>query len=123
MRAELLRLTEDLRKLVSNQTDLKIIEYEACNLVATRVEPVVREADHRTRELADQKWRKLFTSAAKTFGFAGAALVDSKLIGKAVQQTLETSALAFGDIEDKRPGPKMTAQFVLQARRLIAERG
>jgi hypothetical protein len=122
MRAELLRLTDDLRKLVEDSKSPDAIREEAMNLVATRVEPVVREADYRTREFAEQKWRKLYTGAAKAFGFAGASLLDSKLIGKAIQQTLETSALALDKAEDKTQGPRMTAQFVLQAHSLIRER-
>jgi hypothetical protein len=123
MRAELLRLTEDLRKLVEDSKNgAGAIEAEAMNLVATRVEPVVREADHRTRQLLEQKWRKLYAGAAKAFGFAGASVLDPKLIGKAIQQTLETGALAFDKVEDKTPGPKMTAQFVLQAHSFLRER-
>lgn len=123
MRAEVLRLTEDLRKLVLySVSDDVAMQREAENLVATRVEPLVREASHRTRQLAEQKWRRLFVGAAKAFGFAGASLVDPKLIGKAVQQTLETGALALRDIEDEGPGPRMTAQFVLEARIFVADR-
>jgi hypothetical protein len=116
MRAELLRLTEILREIVEHyKDDGATIESEARNLIATRVEPIVREADQRTRELADRKWRKLYTGAAKAFGFAGASFFDPKLIGKAIQQTLETGALMLKDEEDKNPHPKITAQFALQA--------
>jgi len=37
----------------------------------------------------------LAAGAAKAFGFAGAAFVDAKMLAKAVQQTLETTALAL----------------------------
>lgn len=121
MRAELLRFTEDLRKMVSANADADEIEREAVNLVATRVEPVVREADHRTRELAKKKWRKFYEALAKAFGFAGASLIDSKMIAKAVQQTLEAGAVVLAKPEDQTPQPKMTAQFVLEARSLLIE--
>jgi len=123
MRAELLRMSIELRKFVRNINEEAAVKAEAEILIATRVEPIVREADHRARELANKKWRKLYTSAAKTFGFAGAAYFDPKLLGTAVQQTLETGALAFGDLEDRMPGPKMTAQFVLRTRTMISEIG
>jgi hypothetical protein len=90
-------------------------------LVASKIEPVVREAAYRTRQLVEPKWIKLFTGLAKAFGFAGASWIDPKLFGKAVQQTLETGALAFGEAEDKTPGPKMTAQFVLRAGSLVTK--
>jgi hypothetical protein len=121
MRAEMLRLTEDLRQLVGGSTDSAVIAAEADNLIATRVEPVVREANRRTNELVNAKWRKLFVGAAKAFGFAGAGFVDPKLIGKAVQQTLETGALAFSDPEEALPTVGSTAQFVLRARGLAAQ--
>lgn len=121
MRAEMLRLTDDLRKLVGSSTDSAAIAAEADNLIATRVEPVVREANRRANELLNAKWRKLFLGAAKAFGLAGAGFVDPKLIGKAVQQTLETGALAFSDPEEALPPLGSTAQFVLRARRLASE--
>jgi hypothetical protein len=121
MRGEMLRLTEELRQLVGSSTDSAAIAAEADNLIATRVEPVVRDANRRANELLQAKWRKLFTGAAKAFGFAGAGFVDPKLIGKAVQQTLETGALAFGDHEESVPPMGSTSQFVLRARRLAAE--
>jgi hypothetical protein len=41
--------------------------------------------------------------------------MDPKLIGKAISQILETGALTLQTPEAKTPGPKATAQFVLQA--------
>ena len=70
----------------------------------------------------DAKWRKLLTGAAKAFGFAGAALVDPKLLATAVQQTLEVSALALEKPEDNEPQARATSQFVLQARSFLTDR-
>ena len=121
VRAEMLRLTADLRQLVGNTTDAGLIAAEADNLIATRVEPVVRDASRRAAELQDAKWRKLLGGAAKAFGFAGACFVDPKLIAKAVQQTLETGALAFGNTDDTGPPALVsTSQFVLRARQMAA---
>jgi hypothetical protein len=120
LRAEMLRLTEDLRKVIGTSHDRTIIAAEVDNLIAVRVEPVVRDANRRAKELLDRKWRKLLAGAAKAFGFAGAAFLDPKLFAKAVQQTLETGALALGDGEDQCLSLKETAQFVLHARRLAA---
>jgi hypothetical protein len=113
LRGEMLRLTEDLRRITKDNPSN--IAAEAENLITTRVEPIAREADYRTRQLADQKWRKLYTSAAKAFGFAGASLIDPKLIAKAVGQVAEVGALALQTPEDKTPGPKLSAEFVLRA--------
>jgi len=123
MRAELLRLTEALRMMVeSTKNGPRDLRSEAESLVATKVEPIVLEAAGRTKDLARQKWRKLLKGAAKSFGLAGASLFDPNLIGKAIAQTLETSAQALGRLEDKTPGPKHTAQFVLQAHRIMTEK-
>jgi len=87
----MLKLTDDLRKLVGSSRDPDLLTAEANNLIATRVEPVVRDADRRANELLQKKWRKIFAGAVKAFGFAGAGFVDPKLVAKAVQQTLETA--------------------------------
>jgi hypothetical protein len=120
MRAEMLRFTEDLRQAVDNDPhDPTLLAAEAENLIATRVEPVVREANAYAREMAEKKWRKLFTSAATAFGLTGAAFINHILMAKAVQKTLQTGALAFNASEDERTMPKATAQFVLEARGCI----
>ena len=124
MRAELLRFTEILRQMVKDaRNDPDSFRHEAENLVRTRIEPVVREAGHRTRQLAEQKWRKLFTGAAKVLGLTTASLIDPKLYAKAVAQTVETGALAFQSPEDKGPDPRVTAQFVLEAHSFLAAKG
>lgn len=124
MRAELLRFTEDLRRLIGDKPPtVAQLESEAQNLVATRIESVVREAGRRARELADKKWRKLFASAAAAFGLTGATFVDPKLLAKAIQKTLEVGALAFGDPENDQPRVTgaATAQFVLEARTIMGK--
>jgi hypothetical protein len=121
MRAEMLRLTDDLRKLVGTSHDPNLLTAEVDNLIATRVEPVVRDADRRAKEFLQKKWRKLFAGAAKAFGFAGAGFLDPKLLAKAVQQTLETGAMALSPVEDRGVSMSETAQFVLRARRLAVD--
>lgn len=116
MRAELLRFTETLRQMVKEaRNDPDALRHEAENLVRTKIEPVVREAGHKARRIAEQKWRKLFSGAAKAFGLTTATLIDPKLYAKAVAQTVETGVQAFQTPEDKAPDPKVTAQFVLEA--------
>lgn len=121
MRAELLRFTEDLRKMITAQSQEPLmLATEARNLIATRVEPVIREANHHARQLAERKWQKLYTSAAKALGLAGATFIDPKLFAKAIQQTLEVGALAFADADDRatKATGSAIAQFVLEARNI-----
>jgi hypothetical protein len=122
MRAEMLGLTEDLRKIVGDSRDPDLLTAEVNNLIATRVERVVRNADRRASELLQKKWRKLLAGAAKAFGFAGAGFLNPKLLAKAVHQTLETGALALSPVEDHGVAMSETAQFVLRARRLAVQR-
>ena len=117
------RFTDKLRRAVGDEPEPSRVQAEAENLVAVRVEPVVREAAARTQELIDKKWRKLYTGAANAFGLAGAAYINHALLAKAVQQTLEVGALAFADPEDKVMHPKATAQFVLTARSIMGALG
>jgi hypothetical protein len=122
MRAEILRFTEDLLKIVESSPDLDLVNAEVNNLIATRVEPVIRDADRRANELLQDKWSKLLAGAAKAFGFAGAGFLDPELLAKAVQQTLETDALALSPVEDGGVSMSETAQFVLRARCLVVQR-
>lgn len=121
VRAELLRLTEELRKVAVTAQDRGTITIEADNLIAARVEPLVRDANRRANELLDRKWRRLLAGAAKAFGFAGAGFLDPKLFAKAIQQSLETGALTLADVEDETKSLRATSQFVLLARRLAAK--
>lgn len=119
MRAELLCFTEQLRETVGDGIEQSKLQAEADNLIAVRVEPVVRQAAARVRELVDKKWRGLFKNAAKAVGLAGAACIDPRLLAKAVQQTTETIALTFADPADNSSPSGATAQFVLTARSVL----
>jgi hypothetical protein len=121
MRAEMLRLTETLRTLVAEKTDASNVQNEARNLIATRVEPVAREAARRANEMASAKWRSLFRSGAKAFGFTGAAFFNPAMLGKAISQTLETAANAFADPDQPQDAMKATAEYVLFARAFLTE--
>jgi hypothetical protein len=121
VRAELLRLTEDLRLLIpASEQKENSISAEANNLIATRVEPIVRDASRRANEMLNRKWRRFLAGAAKAFGFAGAGFVDPKLFAKAIQQTLEAGMLSISEEDEDRPNFKATSQFVLHARRLAS---
>jgi hypothetical protein len=121
MRAEILRFTEELRSIMTGKAiTQELLAREAHNLVATRVEPIIREANTRATEMRKSKFKALFANAAKAFGFVGAAFIDPKMIVQAVQQTLETGALAFGDPENNCTQPRATAQFVLRARTMMS---
>jgi hypothetical protein len=117
MRAEMLHLTEVLRTFVEDdQQDRAKLQAEANNLIATRVLPVVLEADRHAKELLDKKWRAVYGKLASALGFLGAAYLDPNLLAKAVKQGIEAVVKMGENVEDTTPG---TAQFVLHARRLV----
>jgi hypothetical protein len=122
MRAEMLRLSENLRKVSADLGEDELLR-ESEELIATRVEPVVRMASARARDLAKKKWRKFFVGLARTFGFAGAGFLNPSLLTKALEEVLSTGA-AISEMKETSEEPtKASATFVIEARRVIAERG
>jgi hypothetical protein len=79
MRAEMLRLTEELRKCVAGtkEPSTRSVQAEAANLIRTRVEPVIREVDQRVRDLAQSRLRTFLVGLPKALGFFGAGFVGS----------------------------------------------
>src|SRR5258708_4526387 len=68
MRAEMLRLTEQLRAVVKEERSSEVMAREAENLIITRVEPIVREAAKHTEEVMKSRWKKLLRGALKFIG-------------------------------------------------------
>jgi hypothetical protein len=121
MRAELLRLSEDLRKMVGLDRKHLEIEREAEVLVATRVEPLVREAAQRAEDMAKRKWRRFFQGVGRVLGLTGAAFVKPEFLKDALKEILDTG-VALADREDSKEPLTDTAHFVLEARRFVIER-
>lgn len=121
MRAELLRLSEDLRKLAGDSDDVSRVEHEAEILIRVRIEPLIREAGQRVQEMMNRKWRRFFQGMAKVFGLTGAALFKPDLLKDALKEVLDTGA-ALNDREDTKEPLADTAHFVLEARRFMIER-
>lgn len=121
MRAELLRLTEDLRKMIRDPANTADVASEAEYLIRTRVEPLMREVGQRTEELMKKNWRRFFQGVGKVFGLTGAAFFKPDLLKDALREVLDTGA-ALADVEQKTDAFSDTACFVLEARRYIQSR-
>ena len=130
MRAEMLRLTEELRRCVigANEPSMRSAQSEAANLIRTRVEPVIREVDQRARDLAHSRLRTFLVGAPKVLGIFGAVFMDPSgfswaLVGKAAQSLGET---AFKVLREKSSHDSVdvldTARFVLAARSFLRDR-
>jgi hypothetical protein len=120
MRAALLRLTEDLRKMVEDRWSEEEVAREATNLIKTRVEPFVREADQHARDLLRRKWRRFFQGALKAIFFAGAGYLKPDLLKDSLKEAVNVVASAVSEKDqNKLPG---AAQFVLEVRRSYQEK-
>ena len=120
MRAALLRLTEDLRKMVENRCSEEEVAREAVNLIKTRVEPFVREVDQHVRDQANKKWNKFFQGALKAIFFAGAGYLKPDLFKDSLKEAVNVVASTVSEKDqNKLPG---AAQFVLEVRRSYQEK-
>jgi hypothetical protein len=119
MRAALLRLTEDLRKMVENDWSEERVAREATNLIKTRVEPFVREADQHARDLLQRKWRKFFQGALKVIGLAGAGWLRPDLTKDMLKEAVNVAASMVSEKDQQQLSG--AAQFVLEVRRHYQE--
>ena len=117
MRAEMLRLTEELRKMVKDESSEEEVAREAENLIRTRVEPVVREVNKHIREQLNSRWRKFAGKGLKSIGLGGFALISGNLnlskdaLKEAIGMVAEVAAG-----EGKYKLPTATSHFVLEIR-------
>jgi hypothetical protein len=123
MRAELLRLTVDLRASAGQGASDQDFERAAEVLIKTRVEPVVREAGQRAREIMEAKWRRFYKGVAKVFGLTGAAFFRPDLLKDAFREALDTGGALANREGNSKEQLADTARFVLEARRYVIERG
>jgi hypothetical protein len=119
MRAALLRLTEDLRKMAEDEWSDERAAREATNLIKTSVEPFVREADQHARDLLERKWKRFFQGAIKVVGLAGAGWLRPDLTKDMLKEVVNVAAGTVSE-KDKRE-LSGAAQFVLELRRHYQE--
>ena len=120
MRAALLRLTEDLRGMAEDEWSDEKAAREATNLIKTRVEPFVREADQHARDLLERKWRRFFQGTLKVIGLAGAGWLRPDLTKDMLKEAVNVVAGTVSE-KDKRE-LSGAAQFVLEVRRHYQEK-
>ena len=117
MRAELLRMTEDLRKIIGDDAPKEDVLAEGEILISTRVEPVIREAAHHADELIKKKYRSFLKSLPKTIGLVGLGFFDPVTFSKAaITESLYTSNRLAEMFGEPKP-PTATARVVLEMRR------
>jgi len=91
MRAEMLRLTEDLRKMIGDEWNTNDLAQEAENLVATRVEPSVRELNSRIKSDVKQTGLGYGGQLLKSIGLLGFGRLfqNEKTVEKAFTEAME----------------------------------
>jgi hypothetical protein len=121
VRAEMLRLTEQLRNRVLDNVSQEELCREARNMIRATVEPVVRETDLITRDLMRRRWTKFALGVGRVFMFCtGAVLLRPDLAVRAVEAALDGGASIL-DLTRQAAPFKYSPRFVFKARGVIAK--
>lgn len=116
MRAEMLRLTEDLRKMIGDDCDTTKLAREAENLIATRVEPPIRELRSRINSDLELTKRGYKEHLLKSIGLLGVGFLThepKKAITDVLSDTISFLASKWVEL----PLPKAStaaARFVIE---------
>lgn len=121
MRGELLRLTEDLRQMVEDEHSEEEVAREAENLISTRVESVLFEADHHLKDELNNKWKRFFRRTGKAVGLYAGGYLGLDFSKEAFTELLGAIAGVLQGHGHWRP-PTATAQFVLEIRHYYDEK-
>ncbi len=119
MRADMLRLTKQLRALAGEERSREALAREAANVIATEVEPVVRESARYTADVVKSRWKKLLRGTAQFIGVAGLGFLNPAMFAKeAAMRGVEVVGDASEAVGAVRP-PGAAARFVLEVKRRL----
>jgi hypothetical protein len=119
MRADMLRLTKQLRTMVEQGHSQEEITREAENLIATEVEPVVRESARYTADVMQSRWKTFLQGALRFLGFCGLGFLNPAAFGKeAASSGIEVLEQLPGVVGEVEP-PTHAARFVLAVQRQL----
>ena len=119
MRAELLRMTEQLRTMVGEKFDPIEVSREAENLIKTRVESTMREAASHLKSIQESRIRKLIHYSLKTIGIIGLGFTNPATFGaKAIEESVKMAGSTF-ELLDKIPIPQATVRLSLKLGKLL----
>ena len=93
---------------------------EAENLVKTRIEPFVREANAHTRELMQSRWRKYLKGAIEILALGAGGFLSLDLGREVVKKAIRLAAESRG--EPQPQAPAASTRFVLEVRRQYTQR-
>jgi hypothetical protein len=113
--------TEDLRQMVEDEQSEEEVAREAENLISTRVESVLFEADRHLKDELNKKWKRFFLGTLKAVGLYAGGYLKLDLTKEAFTEVLGAVAEALLGQGHQRP-PTATAQFVLEIRHYYAEK-
>jgi hypothetical protein len=118
-RADMLRLSKQLREMVKGNESPNAIAREASNLIATEVEPVVRESARHTAEVMKSRWRKLIGPTLNFLGLCGLGWLNPVMFGKDAAVTgLKLAADAAAAVDKVQP-PSQAARLVVEMRQRL----
>lgn len=118
MRCHLLKLSSDLRKLTGDEVSYQTIVREAENLIATEVEPEVRQVKTKLKHIRKKSIRSVLGNVGEVFGLCLGGFFVPSLWIDAFKQTLKIpqNLLDQEGLGDIATG---TTQFVLKAERFV----
>jgi hypothetical protein len=120
-RADMLRLSKHLREMVKGEESPERIAREASNLIATEVEPVVRESARHTAELMKSRWKKLIGPALNFLGLCGLGWLNPAMFAKDAAVSGLKLASDATDAMGKVQPPTNAARLVVELGRSRAK--
>src|SRR5262249_29882109 len=104
---------------VKGKESPEAIGREACNLIATEVEPVVRESARHTAEVMKSRWKKLIGPTVNFLGLCGLGWLNPAMFGKdAAVSGLKLAADAAQTMDKVHP-PTHAARLVVEMRQRV----
>ena len=118
-RADMLRLSKQLREMVKEKQSLNDVAHEASNIIATEVEPVVRESARQTAEVMKSRWKKFLRGTLNFIGVCGLGFLNPAMFAKEAAmgglKLVSDSTEAIG----KTVPPTHTARLVLEIKQKL----
>lgn len=115
MRAELLRLTEDLRQILKDGRSTEDVITGANNIIITRIEPVLREIAEFTNAEVRKRFSKFLGRLSKCIGVVALGFLDLSFAKDAMKEVLSLTNEAIG-LGGRSKSTSATVRFALELR-------
>lgn len=121
MRAEMLRLTKQRRGMVEGEYAQEDVAREAVNLIATEIEPVVRESAKRIEDVMRSRWKKILQGTLNFIGISGLGLLNPGAFAKDAAMSGVKFITELPDVVGRVEAPTQAARFVLEVKQKLSK--